>query len=115
VEDVGATRSYDLHCSARGRHDHYVEVKGTTGRLDSVVLTANEVALARKWYPHTALYVVHQVELTGEPRDPLARGGCVCELNPWLPEPSRLTATIFRYRLADERAYDGGANNRSTT
>jgi hypothetical protein len=101
VRDVGTTRSYDLDCSDSEGHRLYVEVKGTTGPLTSVVLTANEVELARRQHPHTALYVVHDIALRGEPQDPRATGGTIYECRPWLPEDSRLTATVFSYRVRD--------------
>jgi hypothetical protein len=102
VQDVGATRSYDLHCSHATRDDHYVEVKGTTGPRASVMLTANEVALAQEQYPHTALFVVHQIELGGTPTYLQATGGIVYEVDPWLPDPSRLTPSVYRYSVAQE-------------
>jgi hypothetical protein len=99
VQDVGATLSYDLHCSDSDGRRLYVEVKGTTGPLTSIVLTANEVELARSHHPNTALYVVHDITLGGVPEDPQATGGTIHECRPWRPEDSRLNATVFSYRL----------------
>jgi Domain of unknown function (DUF3883) len=99
VEDVGATRSYDLHCSAADGRLLHVEVKGTTGPVTSIMLTANEVELARAKHPRTALYVVHDINLTREPEAPEAIGGTIHKLQPWLPEDARLRATVFLYRL----------------
>jgi hypothetical protein len=49
VEDVSATCSYDLLCTKRGEPDLYVEVKGSAeAQIAGVVLTRNEVALARR-------------------------------------------------------------------
>ena len=101
VEDVGATRSYDLHCSALNGRELFVEVKGTTGPLSAVVLTLNEVELARREHPDTALYVVHDIELLGGAENPTASGGTIHEVRPWLPEESRLKAAVFSYRLGD--------------
>jgi hypothetical protein len=60
VEDVGAIESYDLDCVRGGEH-LLVEVKGTTGPPDRVIVTANEVSLARAHAPATALLVVHHI------------------------------------------------------
>jgi hypothetical protein len=99
VRDVGGTHSYDLHCEHPDGRTLYVEVKGTTGPLVNIVLTANEVELARVQHPHTALYVVYGITLTGEPDDPEATGGTIHELTPWRPEDSHLKATVFSYWL----------------
>ena len=101
VADVGASRSYDLHCSAVDGRELFVEVKGTTGPLSAIVLTANEVELARRRHPDTALFVVHDIELSGGAENPAASGGTPHEVRPWLPEESRLNAAVFSYRLHD--------------
>jgi Domain of unknown function (DUF3883) len=102
VEDVGATRSYDLHCSAADGRRLFVEVKGTTGPLSTIVLTANEVELARRRHPETALFVVHDIELSGGAENPQASGGTLHEVRPWLPEESRLNPAAFSYRLDNQ-------------
>lgn len=102
VEDVGATRSYDLHCTDLDGETLFVEVKGTTGPPASIALTANEVELARRHYPDTALYVIHDITLRGGPNDPLATDGAVLTIGPWLPDATRLTCTAYSYRLDDE-------------
>jgi hypothetical protein len=99
VRDVGATHSYDLHCSRSGNADLFVEVKGTTQPPGSIVLTANEVELARRQYPDTALYVVHSISLSGDKAQPDASGGIARGLRPWNPDPDRLRPTAFVYRL----------------
>lgn len=99
VEDVGMTRSYDLHCTDENGRHLYVEVKGTTGPLSAVTLTANEVQIAREQHPQTALYVVSGIILHGNANEPTATGGTVDEIRPWLPDEARLQAKTFRYRL----------------
>ena len=99
MEDVGAVRSYDLHCTDDGSHALYVEVKGTTGPLGSIVLTANEVEVARRQHPRTALFVIHNITLADDPKRPKATGGAIAEIRPWLPEADRLEAKVYAYRL----------------
>jgi hypothetical protein len=117
VEDVGATRSYDLHCSAADGGRLFVEVKGTTGPLSAIVLTANEVELARRRHPDTALFVVHDIELSGGAENPKASGGTLHEVRPWLPEESRLNPAAFSYRLdnQDEQPYPVSLTSRPGT
>lgn len=99
VSDVGATHSYDLHCSSVEEEELYVEVKGTTGPLSSIPLTASEVALARSLHPATALFVVHDITLGGSPEEPVAAGGHVHSVRPWRPDDERLVPTAFSYGL----------------
>ena len=66
MEDVGAVRSYDLHCTDDAGRTLWVEVKGTTGPLGSIVLTANEVEVARRQHPRTALFVIHNITLADD-------------------------------------------------
>lgn len=96
VEDVGLWCSYDLVCS-NGKTELHVEVKGTTGGGATVYLTANEVEHARN-HPHTALFVVTDIELSGTTK-PKASGGQVRILDPWTVAPADLTPKVFEYRL----------------
>lgn len=103
VSDVSLVESYDLRCT-RGRKVLHVEVKGTIGAGDSVLLTPNEVALLRVKHPATALYVLHSIALDRSGKTPIAAGGigvvrrpfdiAACELKPlgyevFLPVPPK--------------------------
>jgi hypothetical protein len=97
VEDVGDTHSFDLICEKDGVELH-VEVKGTTGRGDRVILPRNEVLHARE-YPHVALAVVSGIKLTrGVP--PAADGGTVLLRAPWKIEDCDLEPMAFYYSVA---------------
>jgi Domain of unknown function (DUF3883) len=99
VRDVGATHSYDLHCDHVEHGELLVEVKGSTRPLGSIVLTANEVALARAKHPSTALFVVYEIVLSTSGPTPSTSGGAVHEIRPWLPEPGQLEPIAYTYRL----------------
>jgi hypothetical protein len=60
VADVGAVESFDLRCERDGQEVH-VEVKGTTGNGERIILTPNEVAHAR--VGDTELFIVIGIEL----------------------------------------------------
>jgi hypothetical protein len=62
VKDVSKRRPYDLECS-RGREKLFVEVKGTTGRGEQVLLSRREVRFARKNAAKMALFVLHSIDL----------------------------------------------------
>lgn len=100
VTDVSGSESYDLLCR-RGNAELRVEVKGTTGGGDSVLLTRNEVQHARQHYPHVALFIVHGIQLTGRGTEaPSASGGHVRLFNPWdLDDGFVLTAETYRCQL----------------
>jgi hypothetical protein len=99
VTDVSATESYDLRCE-RGEATLFVEVKGTTGTGTAILLTANEVALATREAPHTALLVVHSIEISEGPTGWRAEGGELRVTQPWEPQSSQLTPLTFRCVLA---------------
>lgn len=97
VRDVGATRSYDLHCK-RSDEVLHVEVKGTTSEGATVILTRNEVALHREVYPANALIVVSQIELDRQIQPPLAKGGLLEISSPWRIDEEALVPIAYTYR-----------------
>ncbi len=103
VEDVSTTESYDFHCTRRGAPGTvlYVEVKGTTGDGSAVLLTPNEVELARARHPDTALLIVSGVSLQRDADDGVvASGGALDELAPWHPDHGgELQPVGFRYLI----------------
>lgn len=96
VDDVGAYESFDLDVR-RGEERLFVEVKGTTTSGDAVVLTKNEVELHRTHYPNNALAVVRRIELDRSAAAPVARGGELILIQPWLIEDEGLTALSYQY------------------
>lgn len=104
VKDVSATRSYDFHC----KHDSeeiLVEVKGSTGGGDSIVLTANEVKLARENYPRVVLCVVTEIELGSVPEGVVASGGLLTIYRPLDLSSHRLEPIAYQCFLsASEKA-----------
>lgn len=62
IRDVSAKESCDFWAEKAGVAK-FVEVKGTTGRGESILLTANEVELHRTLFPDTLLILVYEIEL----------------------------------------------------
>lgn len=105
VTDVSAKASCDLVCRNPDGSSLYVEVKGTTGGGESVMLTANEVDLARKESPNTALFVVSGIRLQ-ESEDGaglIGVDGKTREVRPWQPDDHDLTPTAYRCALAAKK------------
>lgn len=102
VRDVSAVESFDLLATSGGT-ELTVEVKGTTGRPGTVVLTANEVDLHRRAYPNNALIVVHDIQLAESDGLPVASGGHLIEFSPWSVDDSRLRPLAYNYTLAGEQ------------
>lgn len=96
VEDVSLSKPYDFECRI-GRRILRVEVKGTTTKGATVILTRNEVASARN-YP-TELFLLHSIKLKRTP-EPTASGGIrrILSAN-WAPGDDALTPTAFEYKL----------------
>ena len=78
TKDVGKSESYDVHAT-KGDRVAFIEVKGTTGKGDKVVLTRNEVNLHRKLHreghPEGVLAVVRNIDLDRSGDQPAATGG----------------------------------------
>lgn len=93
--DVSAKSSYDFHCK-RATQTLRVEVKGTTGLGEEIILTKNEVSEGNQG--GYALIVVAEIELNRE-KPILARGG-ICRLFvPWSPKPESLVPIAYTCRL----------------
>lgn len=98
VRDVGAKKSYDLEAYF-GDLLMYVEVKGTTTAGEQVVLTKNEVEWYRRQHPTTMLIVVAGMSLDRTQTPPIASGGSVRRLHPWMIEPADLTPISYTYEV----------------
>lgn len=98
VQDVGSTESFDLRCTREDAKERHVEVKGTTGIGETVILTRNEVAHAREWHPNVDLFVVTEIRVEGRDSDkPTACGGCAHVCLDWQPAEEALTAVGYEY------------------
>ncbi|WP_018680415.1 hypothetical protein [Actinokineospora enzanensis] len=93
VADVGAVQPYDFDAT-RGDEQVVVLVKGTTSAGAQVVLTAEEVALARL---DAMLVVVGGIEIDHAAPAPRAVGGTVRVIHPWVVAEDRLSPLAYGY------------------
>lgn len=107
VEDVGDRESYDLRCQRvgndRGMEELHVEVKGSTGAGEQVILTANEVGHARRHWPATALAVISEIHLDTSGEESIATGGQLRVQTRWTPSDADLAATQYAYQVPTSR------------
>jgi len=95
--DTSLTRPYDFWAQ-RGDEERFIEVKGTTGKGRSVILTHGEVKYARNNQGKSALVVVSEIELVREAGVKSALGGRITTLaDPWIINEANLNATQYRY------------------
>lgn len=99
VKDVSAKQSFDL-LATKEDQELKVEVKGTTSGLGSVLLTANEVELHKRYFPDNALIVVHSIELTHDGEKSSANGGMLKMWRPWNIDEKKLRGIAYSYALA---------------
>lgn len=100
VEDVGSTESYDLRAT-KDSGNILIEVKGTTGGLGKIVLTANEVRLHKGHLDKNGLIVVHNIGLDRE--DKLrAFGGAILARIPWALAEDKLRPIAYSYDLTTQ-------------
>jgi len=99
VTDVSRYQSYDLECTKSGTEVH-VEVKGTTGIGDHILLTRNEVIHAME-FPGAALFVVNKIERTHSVSGTCqASSGETSELlHPWKIDQGALEPMAYSYNL----------------
>jgi hypothetical protein len=97
IQDVGSIYSYDLHAIGPEGRLH-VEVKGTTGKGEKVILTRNEVAFQKSCYPENALLIVSGIEIDFE-GDLSTSGGEINFVSPWNIFDADLTPISFEYTV----------------
>jgi hypothetical protein len=98
-KDVSAKDCCDFRAFRAGE-EWVIEVKGTTCGPSSVLITRNELALHHLSHPRNALLVVHGIELRrGE--KPVANGGQLRAISPWLISKERLVPISYEYHLPD--------------
>ncbi|WP_426504276.1 protein NO VEIN domain-containing protein [Dactylosporangium sp. McL0621] len=106
VTDTSRTESYDYVIEINGELWH-VEVKGTTGDPEDVLLTPREVEHANK-YPRVSLFVLSNITVTRDEHDELtASGGKMSVFHPWSLDPSRLSPLGYKYRLPEKGKLSG--------
>lgn len=97
VEDVGSSQPYDLRCR-RGADELHVEVKGTTGLGETIILTRNEVLHALEWHPNVDLFVVTEIRVEErESEHPIASDGVGHIFSKWRPAEEDLVPLGYDY------------------
>jgi len=81
-----------------------VEVKGTTSRGDSVILTRGEVEAQAGFYPNNALALVTRVQLESAGQSARATGGELRIIRPWQIMESDLTVISYQYSTGGNHA-----------
>ena len=97
VDDVGTRQPFDLDVRLGDAHLS-VEVKGTTSLGAEVILTSGEVCDHRERFPNNSLAIVHSIQLDRSSDTPIASGGVLHIVSPWVVEDSDLTPMAFKYR-----------------
>jgi hypothetical protein len=98
VEDVGAYRSYDLE-AVRGDEVRHVEVKGSQGYVQKVILTRNEVTHANE-FGRTDLVVVAEIQWERHKDGSIATADGLMSVYPdWRPSPENLVPLSYEYFL----------------
>jgi hypothetical protein len=108
VEDVSSTSCFDL-IGRRSERKIYVEVKGSTGTGEQIILTRAEVDFALKNREAMMLIVVSDIQLSGSSGNRMvASGGRATIYRRWSPQQDLLQPISYTYVL---RKKDAGAQN----
>ena len=99
VVDKSLSQPFDLLATKRNER-RFIEVKGTTGNGDSVILTRNELKHARDNHLESVLIVVSGI-IIGEAEGIWNANGGETKVHffPWVILDSKLEATEFRYTI----------------
>lgn len=98
AEDTSKTKSFDLRAHD-GTTEVRVEVKGTLGTGEQVILTTNEVKNARSDGWRTDLFIVSGIKLEERDGQFIASGGKKRVIRGWKPLDEDLTPTQYRYKV----------------
>lgn len=102
VKDVSKYQSFDLLCSRDGTIT-YVEVKGTTGVADRIILTRAEAEFAAANRSSMMLIIVSDIEVRyDEDGCAVAYGGTSRMFDQWAPEQSRLQPIAYSYCIEEQ-------------
>lgn len=97
VEDVSQKSPFDLLATKAGKSIS-VEVKGTTGIGDAILLTKNEIEHQKAAHPANMIIIVHSIALK-KGITPSTRAGNLRVISPWKIEPGNLTPTAFLLKM----------------
>jgi hypothetical protein len=105
VEDVHHRSPYDLDCHRAGEV-RQVEVKGTCGSGETVILTAGEVRIADNCPGRACLALVTGIKLDIDGQsEPRATGGHLRLIDNWCIDPTALRILAYQYSIPpDARA-----------
>lgn len=99
VTNTSRTESFDYVVEIEGVAWH-VEVKGTTGDPQEILLTPNEVQHAME-YSHVALFVLSNITVSRDDQGEITTsGGNASVLHPWSLDQSLLSPIGYKYRLS---------------
>jgi len=101
VEDVHKHSSCDLICT-KNQESLYVEIKGTQTAGEEILLTPNEVALARAKHPQTVLYVLRDVQVIEGAGGIKVKAGTPRLIQPWKPPENALIPIGYTCLLGRE-------------
>jgi Mrr N-terminal domain/Domain of unknown function (DUF3883) len=90
-------KPFDLLCK-KDNKALYVEVKGTHGAANGIILTRNEVEISQKMSADFVLFVVSEV-LVDDDTEVLS-GGTVRIVHPWSPKEELLNVIGYTYDLS---------------
>jgi hypothetical protein len=99
VIDKSSSQPFDL-LATKGVSKRFIEVKGTTGEGQSIVLTHGEVSHVRRNGEGCALVIVSGIVLESSNGEWQANGGAVTtHKDPWTIVETNLSATQYRYEI----------------
>jgi hypothetical protein len=102
IRPTHSAKPWDFECLVEGLVRVRVEVKGTIGGPEAVILTHNEVRAVRMDNIPTHLFIVHGIEVRRSGSDVSAGGGSAARIVDWKPSDIDLKPTQYRYAVPQD-------------
>lgn len=100
VYDKSSTKPYDL-LAVKGHQKKFIEVKGTKGEGESIILTHGEVNHAKANPKESVLVVIGRIKIKNKQDNWVGvYGELIFIKEPWIIHDQSLKATQFRYTIS---------------
>ncbi len=98
INDRSSSMPYDFECEREGL-GYYVEVKGTQGKGEAVIVTKNEVKHRNSHPSRSIAIIVHSIKVDAAKKPPVASGGAILIFEPWEINPASLEPTQYLWTV----------------
>lgn len=101
LTDTSLNQPYDFQ-AIKNKEELFIEVKGTQGSGEKIILTKNEVEMSKSHGAKMILFVVSEIILKN--KVPISNSGKTTIIQPWEINEKKLTPICFNYELEKKQS-----------